>query len=75
MVLAPPHMTWLANLPVYAAIVLTGFVTWMLLSRSAHLKKVLGTTGIHVMTRLAGLVLLTMAVQFVLDGVRAAALS
>lgn len=75
MVLAPAHVTWSASIPVYAAIILTGMVTWTLLTRSAHLKKILGTTGIHVMTRLAGLVLLTMAVQFVLDGVRGAALS
>jgi multiple antibiotic resistance protein len=72
MVLAPAHHAWRAAIPVYTAIVLTGFVTWALLSRSAALQKILGTTGIHVMSRLMGLVLATMAVQFILDGLRAA---
>ncbi|HYV20833.1 MAG TPA: MarC family protein, partial [Verrucomicrobiae bacterium] len=72
MVLAPANHTWRASLPVYVAILLTGFATWMLLSRSAALQKILGTTGIHVMSRLMGLVLATMAVQFILDGLRAA---
>lgn len=75
MVLAPAHHTWRASIPVYAAILLTGLVTWALLNRSALLQRILGTTGIHVMSRLMGLVLATMAVQFVLDGLRAAALS
>ena len=75
MVLAPAHTTWRAAVPVYAAILLTGLVTWLLLSRSAALQGILGTAGIHVMSRLMGLVLATMAVQFVLDGLRAAALS
>jgi multiple antibiotic resistance protein len=74
MVLAPPHITWRASVPVYVAILLTGLVTWTLLSRSILLKKILGTTGIHVISRLMGLVLLTMAVQFILDGLRAATL-
>lgn len=75
MVLAPAHVTWRASIPVYLAILVTGVVTWAFLSRSILLKKILGTTGIHVISRLMGLVLLTMAVQFIVDGVRAAALS
>lgn len=75
MVLAPAHVTWRASIPVYLAILVTGLVTWTLLSRSLLLKKILGTTGIHVISRLMGLVLLTMAVQFIVDGVRDAALA
>src|SRR5262245_47940786 len=75
MVLAPAHVTWRKSIPVYVAILLTGLVTWILLSRSVLLKKILGTTGIHVTSRIMGLVLLTMAVQFIIDGLRAAALS
>jgi multiple antibiotic resistance protein len=74
MVLRPAALTWRATTPVYAAILVTGLVTYALLSRSAALQKILGTTGIHVMSRLMGLVLATMAVQFILDGVRAAGL-
>ena len=72
MVLAPAHHAWRASIPVYVAILVTGIATWALLSRSEALQKILGTTGIHVMSRLMGLVLATMAVQFILDGLRAA---
>ena len=75
MVLRPAGFTWRATIPVYAAILVTGFATYVLLSRSAALQRLLGTTGIHVMSRLMGLVLATMAVQFILDGIRAAGLS
>jgi multiple antibiotic resistance protein len=70
MVLTHRAATWSAGLPVYFAIVLTGAATYVLLSFSGHLQRVLGKTGIHVMSRIMGLVLATIAVQFVLDGVR-----
>lgn len=74
MVLRPAVLTWRATIPVYVAILVTGLATYALLGRSAALQRLLGTTGIHVMSRLMGLVLATMAVQFILDGVRGAGL-
>ena len=70
MVLTHQTASWMISVPVYVAIVLTGVATYVLLSFSALLLRVLGTTGIHVMSRLMGLVLAAMAVQFVLDGLQ-----
>lgn len=63
--------SWAGSLPVFAAIALTGVGTYVLLLFSDSLQRVLGTTGIHVLSRIMGLVLAAIAVQFVLDGVRA----
>jgi multiple antibiotic resistance protein len=70
MVLTHQAESWGAGIAVYLAIVLTGIATYVLLSFSGHLQRVFGTTGIHVMSRIMGLVLATIAVQFILDGVR-----
>jgi multiple antibiotic resistance protein len=57
---------------VYLAILLTGLVTYLTLLLAEPLLRGLGRTGIHVFTRVLGLVLATIAVQFVLDGIKAA---
>ncbi len=73
MVLTHQAASWKATVPVYVAVVLTGVATYVLLSSSAYIQRVLGTTGILVLSRLMGLVLATIAVQFVLDGLHAGA--
>ena len=70
MVLTHQAATWSAGIAVYFAIVVTGAATYVLLSFSGHLQRVFGKTGIHVMSRIMGLVLATIAVQFILDGIR-----
>jgi multiple antibiotic resistance protein len=55
---------------VYAAIVVTGAVVYVTLRLAIPLYAVLGRTGIHVLSRLLGLVLAGLAVQFVLNGLR-----
>jgi multiple antibiotic resistance protein len=44
------------------------FVTWLCMRGSSLLQHVIGTTGIHVVTRLLGIILAALAVQFVLNG-------
>lgn len=70
MVLTHEAPSWRAVVPVYVAIGLTGIATYVLLRYSARLRQALGKTGIHVLSRIMGLVLATIAVQFVLDGLR-----
>lgn len=70
MVLTHQASSWSAAVPVYVAIALTGIATYVLLSYSTLLQRLLGKTGIHVLSRIMGLVLATIAVQFVLDGLR-----
>ena len=49
----------------YAAALL---VTWLCMRGSSLLLRVIGTTGIHVVSRLLGIILAALAVQFVLNG-------
>jgi multiple antibiotic resistance protein len=43
-------------------------VTWLCMRGSSLLLRVIGTTGIHVVSRLLGIILAALAVQFVLNG-------
>lgn len=53
-----------------AAAVVLG-ATWLLLLAASRIARLLGTTGINVLTRIMGLITLVIAVQFVLAGARA----
>lgn len=55
---------------VYISVVLTAVVCWLVLRASEPLMRRMGQTGIRVMTRLMGLLLAAMAVQFVITGVK-----
>jgi multiple antibiotic resistance protein len=57
---------------VYAAIVLTGLVSFIALRIGEPLLSRLGKTGVRVVTRIMGLLLAAVAVQFVLSGVKEA---
>jgi len=57
---------------VYGSIVLTVIVSWLTLRVGERLVTRMGQTGIRVMTRIMGLLLAAIAVQFVITGVREA---
>ena len=59
---------------VFAAIFLTGVICYVTLRAAEPIQKRLGTTGIHVLGRVLGLVLAGIGVQFVLNGLAAAGL-
>ena len=59
---------------VFGAIALTGLVSYITFRLAAPIQRRLGTTGIHVLGRILGLVLAGIAVQFVLNGLSAAGL-
>jgi multiple antibiotic resistance protein len=65
---------WPQILPVYTAIVGAGIATFIVLRASEPFHRILGKTGINVLTRIMGLVLATVSVQFILDGLREAGL-
>lgn len=60
------HMWEQAVLVGYGVVI--GAATWLAFSASARIAKVLGRTGINVMTRLMGLILAAMAVELLADG-------
>ncbi|MEA2663267.1 MAG: multiple antibiotic resistance protein [Candidatus Eremiobacteraeota bacterium] len=43
-------------------------VTWICMRAATAMQRLIGTTGIHVVTRLLGIILAALAVQFVLNG-------
>ena len=59
---------------VFAAIALTGVVCYLTLRLAEPIQRRLGKTGIHILGRILGLVLAGIAVQFVLNGLRAGGL-
>ena len=70
MVLAGEAHTIGEHAVVYGAVVLTALVSWLTLRASDRLLIALGQTGIRVMTRVMGLLLAAVAIQFVITGVR-----
>ena len=63
---------WQESLVVYLAIALVGAATYAALRLAGPVQAWLGQTGIRVLSRIFGLLLTAIAVQFVLDGLAAA---
>jgi multiple antibiotic resistance protein len=57
---------------VHLAVALTGLIGYLCFRLAEPIQRRLGTTGIHVLGRILGLVLAGIAVQFVLDGLTGA---
>jgi multiple antibiotic resistance protein len=53
---------------VFAAYASAMVVTWICMRASAQVLRLIGTTGIHVVTRLFGILLSALAIQFVING-------
>jgi multiple antibiotic resistance protein len=73
MVLSGQARTMPQNVVVYGSILLALFIAWLTLRAAEGLVLRMGQTGIRVLTRLMGLLLAAIAVQFVITGVREAA--
>jgi multiple antibiotic resistance protein len=58
-----------------AVVVLVLVICWCLMLAAPRLMDVLGVTGANVMSRLSGVVLAALAVQFITDGIRGSFLS
>ena len=70
MVLALGAKTPAGTATVYISIALTALITYFVLSAASLLERRLGQTGMRILTRLMGLVLCAIAVQFIIDGIR-----
>lgn len=53
---------------VFGAVLLVLAITWMVLTAAPRLVRFFGQTGLNVMTRLMGLLVTVIAVQFIVDG-------
>jgi multiple antibiotic resistance protein len=70
MVLALGAKSPAATVAVYVSILLTALITYFVLAAASLVERRLGQTGMRILTRLMGLVLCAIAVQFIIDGVK-----
>jgi multiple antibiotic resistance protein len=61
---------WWHALPVLGAIVFTAAASYLILAGAARTERFLGRNGLSILERAAGLLLVAIAVQFILDGLR-----
>ncbi len=71
-ILSDKAKTWPEHVAIYGAIVIVAMASYVVLREAGHLVKLLGQIGMNVFTRLMGLILGAIAVQFILDGLREA---
>ena len=64
---------WWHKVPVLGAIVVTAAASYLILAGAARTERVLGRTGLSILERAAGLLLVAVAIQFILDGLGEAA--
>lgn len=74
MVLSGAPRSPLTTASVYAAIALTALLSYLTLAAALRVERRLGQTGMRIVTRLMGLVLCAIAVQFIVDGIKLAGL-
>jgi multiple antibiotic resistance protein len=68
MVLVGESRTVWQHVIIYATIVLTAYVSYLILAGADGVRKYLGETGIRILMRLMGLLLVALAVQFIANG-------
>jgi multiple antibiotic resistance protein len=56
------------HIPVAIGIVIVSFLSWLVLRSSTKVVDLLGSTGVNVLTRLMGLILVCIGIQFIADG-------
>ena len=71
MVLAVGSKSWITTTALYASIALSAYVSYLTLAAASLVERRLGATGMRILTRLMGLVLCAIAIQFIIDGIRA----
>jgi multiple antibiotic resistance protein len=59
---------WWHTLPVLGAVLVTAIATYLILAGASRTERVLGRNGLAILERAAGLLLVAIAVQFMLDG-------
>src|ERR1700689_4891707 len=72
MALMAQSATWQHSVSIIIVVALTAFLSYWTLAAADRLGRRMGDTGIHILTRFMGLLLMAIAVQFILSGLTAA---
>lgn len=72
MVLALGSKSVVTTIALYVSIAITAYISYLTLAAASLVERRLGQTGMRILTRLMGLILCAIAIQFVLDGIRLA---
>ncbi len=67
-VLSSQSQHWLDYVAIVVSIIITLLITYLILMHATRIMALLGVTGLKVMTRIMGLLLCAMAVQYVING-------
>lgn len=59
---------WVKRACVVGAVLLTGLLSWLFLRGASFALRVMGRTGLNVLSRVMGLILSAIAIQFILNG-------
>jgi multiple antibiotic resistance protein len=69
MVLSGEAKRWPSMVVLFLALVIAIATVWLMLRNAAQVGRMLGPSGLNIATRLMGLILATVAVQFVIHGI------
>ena len=72
MVLSLGSKSVVTTIALYVSIAITAYISYLTLAAASLVERRLGQTGMRILTRLMGLILCAIAIQFVLDGIRLA---
>lgn len=68
MVFIGESRAWWQHFVVYAAIVISWLASYLILAGANRVRSFLGETGVRILMRLTGLILVAIAVQFIVNG-------
>ncbi|MBL6932452.1 MAG: MarC family protein [Rhodospirillales bacterium] len=74
LLMAQANGDWKTEMSILAAILAVLLITLILLLMAGRIQKLLGVTGLNVITRVVGVLLAALAVQFIFDGIASSGL-
>ncbi|KJY72725.1 YchE family NAAT transporter [Vibrio nigripulchritudo] len=64
------YPTWMDTFAIAGTVIIFAFCSWLLFRSAPFIVKFLGQTGINVITRIMGLILAALGIEFIANGVR-----
>lgn len=67
---SPGSANWFETAILISSIVVLGLITWLCFSYAQHIEKLIGDIGIQLISRIMGLILAALAVEYIVKGVQ-----